>query len=62
MCGILENMAEIKSLLRGAPSAMEVAELKRRLSELPSAASYAGLLSVAGAIVTLIKLTAAALI
>ncbi|MDR9781628.1 hypothetical protein [Rhizobium redzepovicii] len=48
---ILQDTAEIKGMLRAAPSAVDFGELKGRVNSLPTTAKVAVLLSVATAVI-----------
>lgn len=52
---ILQHTAEIKGMLRSAPSAIEFGELKGRVNSLPTTAKAATLLSIAVAAITIIN-------
>ncbi|MCW0014872.1 hypothetical protein [Rhizobium sp. BT-226] len=48
---ILQDTAEIKGMLRAAPSAVEFGELKGRVNSLPTTAKVAALLAIATAVI-----------
>lgn len=50
---LLQDTAEIKGMLRAAPSAIEFGELKGRVNALPTTAKVAGIVSMVGVLVTL---------
>lgn len=50
---LLLDTAEIKGMLRAAPSAIEFGELKGRVNALPTTAKVAGIMSIVGVLVTL---------
>ncbi|MEF0939646.1 hypothetical protein [Rhizobium sp. BR 362] len=52
---ILQDTAEIKGMLRSAPSAVDFGELKGRVNSLPTTAKAATLLSIAVAAVAIIN-------
>ena len=52
---ILQDTAEIKGMLRSAPSAIEFGELKGRVNSLPTTAKAATLLSIAVAVIALMN-------
>jgi hypothetical protein len=52
---LLQDTAEIKGLLRAAPSAIEFGELKGRVNSLPTTARIASLLGIAVAVISVIN-------
>jgi hypothetical protein len=50
---LLQDTAEIKGMLRAAPSAIEFGELKGRVNSLPTTAKVAGIVSMVGVLITL---------
>lgn len=52
---LLQDTAEIKGMLRAAPSAVEFGELKGRVNSLPTTAKAAALLSIAVAAIAIIN-------
>ena len=51
---LLQDTAEIKGMLRAAPSAIEFGELKGRVNALPTTTKVASIMGIVGAIVTII--------
>ncbi len=51
---LLQDTAEIKGMLRAAPSAIEFGELKGRVNSLPTTSKVAALLAIAVAVITVI--------
>ncbi|MGV2128100.1 hypothetical protein ACQZ4Q_01395 [Agrobacterium vitis] len=51
---ILQDTAEIKGLLRGAPTAVDFGELKGRVNSLPTTPTIAGLFGIAVGAITII--------
>lgn len=52
---VLQDTAEIKGMLRSAPSAIEFGEIKGRLNSLPTTAKTASLLGIATAIIMIVN-------
>lgn len=52
---ILQDTAEIKGMLRAAPSAVEFGELKGRVNSLPTMAKAGTMLSIATAIIVILN-------
>jgi len=50
---ILQDTAEIKGMLRAAPSAIEFGELKGRVNALPTTAKIATIVSIVGGVVAI---------
>jgi hypothetical protein len=50
---ILQDTAEIKGMLRTAPSAVDFGELKGRVNALPTTAKVASIVAIVGVIVTI---------
>ncbi|MGX5719884.1 hypothetical protein [Shinella zoogloeoides] len=50
---ILQDTAEIKGMLRAAPSAVDFGELKGRVNSLPTTAKVGTLLAIAVAVITI---------
>ncbi|WP_284765350.1 hypothetical protein [Agrobacterium sp. CFBP2214] len=51
---ILQDTAEIKGMLRAAPSAIEFGEMKGRLNSLPTTAKVATIVAIAAGLVTIL--------
>ncbi len=52
---VLQNTAEIKGMLRAAPSAIEFSELKGRVNSLPTMGKAAAMLSIATAVIVILN-------
>lgn len=52
---ILQDTAEIKGMLRAAPSAIEFGELKGRVNSLPTMGKAAAMLSIATAVIVILN-------
>ena len=50
---LLQDTAEIKGMLRAAPSAIEFGELKGRVNALPTTAKVASIMAIVGVLVTI---------
>lgn len=50
---LLQDTAEIKGMLRAAPSAIDFGELNGRVNVLPTTAKVAGIFGMAGVLITL---------
>lgn len=52
---VLQDTAEIKGMLRAAPSAIEFGELKGRVNSLPTMGKAAAMLSIATAVIVILN-------
>lgn len=52
---VLQDTAEIKGMLRAAPSAIEFGELKGRVNSLPTMGKAAAMLSIATAVIVMLN-------
>jgi hypothetical protein len=52
---VLQDTAEIKAMLRAAPSAIEFGELKSRVNSLPTMGKAAAMLSIATAVIVILN-------
>ncbi|MGC4408722.1 MULTISPECIES: hypothetical protein [Rhizobium] len=52
---VLQDTAEIKGMLRAAPSAIEFGELKGRVDSLPTMGKAAAMLSIATAVIVILN-------
>lgn len=52
---VLQDTAEIKGMLRAAPSAIEFGELKGRVNSLPTVGKAAAMLSIATAVIVILN-------
>ncbi len=51
---LLQDTAEIKGMLRAAPSAIEFGEMKGRLNSLPTTAKVATIVAIAAGLITIL--------
>lgn len=51
---ILQDTAEIKGMLRAAPSAVDFGELKGRVNALPTTAKVASIVGIVGVLITIV--------